>query len=223
MKLARHETGRQNIIHFKGGFHGRSLTTLAMTTSKGVYRVNYGPLPSGFHQAPYPYCVQCDSRPAGGGCCGSPLQAIKELFKETTSPGETAAIVLEPILGEGGYVVPPAGFMTGLRKLCDEHGILLVADEVQSVSYRGEGMSALFVRVWRWLSPSATILSLTTHQSTYLPTTPPHPHPHPVRRVWAARGACGRWSTRAWCPTSPCSPRASPAAWCCRALPRGGT
>jgi 4-aminobutyrate aminotransferase-like enzyme len=146
IKLARHETGRQNIIHFKGGFHGRSLTTLAATTSKTAYRVGYGPLPSGFHQAPFPYSLHfagaqpspaaSSAEDAAAACCEHSIQYIKELLKETTAPSDTAAILLEPILGEGGYVVPPPGFFKQLRALCDEHGILLIADEVQSVSIR---------------------------------------------------------------------------------------
>lgn len=132
VKLARHETGKQNVIVFNGGFHGRSLTTLAMTTSKGVYRVNYGPLPPGFHTSKYPYCLHCPSRPSAGGCCGDALETLRTMLKEQTAPSETAAIVIEPILGEGGYTVPPPGFLPALRALCDEHGILLIADEVQS-------------------------------------------------------------------------------------------
>jgi 4-aminobutyrate aminotransferase len=136
VKLARHETGRQNVIVFNGGFHGRSLTTLAMTTSKTAYRVGYGPLPAGIHVAKYPYCLHC---PTGAGdwaakpvCCGDALDSVKSMLKEQTAPSDTAAIVIEPILGEGGYVPTPPGFLPALRRLCDEHGIFLIVDEVQS-------------------------------------------------------------------------------------------
>jgi 4-aminobutyrate aminotransferase len=136
VKLARHETGRQNVIVFNGGFHGRSLTTLAMTSSKTAYRVNYGPLPSGIHVAKFPYCLHCPagkgSSASSGGCCGDALESIKVMLKEQTAPSDTACIVIEPILGEGGYVLPPPGFLKGLRELCDQHGIFLVLDEVQS-------------------------------------------------------------------------------------------
>ena len=135
VKLARHETGKQNIIYFKGSFHGRSLTTLAMTTSKAVYRVGYGPLPAGMHQAQFPYCARCSTpRSEGASCCGAAIESVRQLLKETTSASETAAVLIEPILGEGGYVVPPPGFFKELRQLCDENGMLLIADEVQSVS-----------------------------------------------------------------------------------------
>lgn len=136
IKLARHETGRQNVIVFNGGFHGRSLTTLAMTSSKTAYRVNYGPLPSGIHVAKFPYCLHCPASSSNmaknSGCCGDALESVKIMLKEQTAPSDTACIVIEPILGEGGYVLPPKGFLKGLRELCDQHGILLVLDEVQS-------------------------------------------------------------------------------------------
>lgn len=133
VKLARHETGRQNVIVFNGGFHGRSLTTLAMTSSKTAYRVNYGPLPSGIHVAKFPYCLHCPGRSgSSGGCCGDALESVKTMLKEQTAPSDTACIVIEPILGEGGYVLPPKGFLKALRELCDQHGIFLVLDEVQS-------------------------------------------------------------------------------------------
>ena len=103
-----------------------------MTTSKGVYRVNYGPLPAGVHTAKFPYCLHCPSRPAGGGCCGDALESVRTMLREQTAPSETAAVVIEPVLGEGGYVAPPPGFLRALRALCDEHGMLLIVDEVQS-------------------------------------------------------------------------------------------
>lgn len=137
VKLARHETGRQHIITFKGGFHGRSLTTLAMTSSKNVYGVGFGPYPSGFYQAPFCYKTHCDRAKCTPGlpadqCCGGSVAAIKELLKESISPNDTAAVIIEPILGEGGYVPPAKGFFTALRQLCDETGMLLISDEVQS-------------------------------------------------------------------------------------------
>ena len=135
VKLARHETGRQNVIVFNGGFHGRSLTTLGMTTSKTAYRIGYGPFPPAIHTAKFPYCLHCpvggDNKPKSS-CCGDAMETLRTMLKEQSPPSDTAAIVIEPILGEGGYVVPPPGFMKQLRQLCDEYGILLVADEVQS-------------------------------------------------------------------------------------------
>jgi 4-aminobutyrate aminotransferase len=130
VKLARHATGRPNIIVFQGSFHGRTNQTMAMTTSKTVYRQHYQPLASGVFVAPYPYSYHYGWEPeqTSQWC----LKELRHLLASQTAPSETAAIVVEPVLGEGGYVVPPASFLPGLREICDEHGILLIADEVQS-------------------------------------------------------------------------------------------
>jgi len=151
VKIARAVTGRQNIIAFDGGFHGRTLGAMALTTSKVVYRQNFGPLIPGVFIAPYPYCLYCKWQEAQGFsgyhvapycqpfdepskrvCCNAPLEALEQMLIQTTAPSETAAIILEPILGEGGFLTPPPGFMGALRRICDKHGILLIADEVQS-------------------------------------------------------------------------------------------
>ena len=136
IKLARHATGRPNIIVFQGGFHGRTVGAMSLTTSKTIYRVGYQPLMAGVFVAPYAYCHRCPVKRAAnlpeGECCNNPLDQVRLLLKQQTAPQETAAILLEPVLGEGGYVLPPASFLQGLREICDEHGILLIADEVQS-------------------------------------------------------------------------------------------
>ncbi len=116
IKLARHATGRQYLVAFLGSFHGRSYGSVSLTASKALYRAGFGPLLPGVHHAPY----------------GDLDYLETVLFRRLVSPREVAAIVVEPVLGEGGYVVPPEGFLPGLRELCDRHGILLVADEVQS-------------------------------------------------------------------------------------------
>ena len=130
VKLAKQVTGRPNVIVFQGSFHGRTHLTMAMTTSKTGYRAGHQPLVPGIFVAPYPYPFYYgwDEQTTLDFC----LRELNKLLKSQTAPEETACIVVEPVLGEGGYVVPPAGFMPALRKLCDEHGILLVADEVQS-------------------------------------------------------------------------------------------
>ncbi len=129
VKLARHATRRPNIIVFQGSFHGRTNATMAMTTSKTIYRAGYGPLSGGIFVAPYPYAYRYgwDESTVLAFC----LKELKLLLKSQTAPEETAAVLIEPVLGEGGYVVPPVGFLPALRELCDEHGILLIADEVQ--------------------------------------------------------------------------------------------
>lgn len=130
VKLARHATQRQNIIVFQGSFHGRTAQTMAMTTSKTVYRKHYQPLPGGVFVAPFPYWYRYgwDAETTSEWA----LNELKLLLKTQVDPTETAAMVIEPVLGEGGYVVPPASFLHGLRKICDEYGILLILDEIQS-------------------------------------------------------------------------------------------
>lgn len=130
VKLAKHATRRTNLIVFTGSFHGRTHLTMAMTTSKTIYRAGYQPLTPGIFVAPFPYAYQYgwDEATTADFC----LDELKRMLKSQTAPEETAAVVIEPILGEGGYVPPPARFMQELRDLCDHYGILLVADEVQS-------------------------------------------------------------------------------------------
>jgi 4-aminobutyrate aminotransferase len=130
VKLAKHATRRPNVVVFNGSFHGRTHLTMAMTTSKTIYRAGYQPLVPGIFVAPYPYAYHYgwDEDTTADFC----LRELKLLLKAQSAPEETAAMVIEPVLGEGGYVVPPARFMRELRDLCDHYGILLVADEVQS-------------------------------------------------------------------------------------------
>lgn len=130
VKLARHATGRTNVIVFQGSFHGRTVGTMSLTTSKTIYRTAYQPLMPGVFVTPYPYAYRYGwSDEQTTQWC---LDELNYLLMSQTAPRETAAILIEPILGEGGYVVPPQAFMTELRALCDRHGILLIADEVQS-------------------------------------------------------------------------------------------
>ncbi|MBN2551191.1 MAG: aminotransferase class III-fold pyridoxal phosphate-dependent enzyme [Spirochaetales bacterium] len=130
VKLAKQATGRPNVIVFHGSFHGRTHLTMAMTTSKTVYRTRYQPLVPGIFVAPYPYAFYYGwNEERTLEFC---LRELRRLLKSQTAPDETACIIVEPVLGEGGYVVPPRGFLTALREICDEHGILLIADEIQS-------------------------------------------------------------------------------------------
>jgi len=130
VKLARVATGRPNVIVFQGSFHGRTVGTMSLTTSKTIYRAGYQPLMPGVFVAPFPYAFRYgwNEEEAGQWC----LDELKLLLLTQTAPEETAAILVEPVLGEGGYVVPTTSFMKGLRKIADEHGIMLIVDEVQS-------------------------------------------------------------------------------------------
>ena len=122
IKLARHHTGRPNVIAFYGAFHGRSLGSLSLTSSKAKYRSGFGIVTPGAYHAPFAF----DGEVTGADY----IEQV--LFRHMTEPGDVAAIFVEPVQGEGGYIVPPAGWLQSLRDLCDRHGILLVMDEVQS-------------------------------------------------------------------------------------------
>jgi 4-aminobutyrate aminotransferase len=130
VKLARHATQRRNIVVFQGSFHGRTAQTMAMTTSKYIYRYNYQPLPGGIFVAPFPYSYfyGWNEEKTTEFC----LRELDRLFHSQTLPEETAAVIIEPVLGEGGYVPAPAGFLQELRAICSAQGILLISDEVQS-------------------------------------------------------------------------------------------
>jgi len=130
IKLARAATGKQNIIVFSGSFHGRTAGTMALTTSKTIYRAGFGPLPSGVFISPFPYAYHLDMTEEQASAYA--LEQLKDLLATQTAPKETAAILIESVLGEGGYVVPPTSFMKGLREIADQNGILLIFDEVQS-------------------------------------------------------------------------------------------
>src|SRR3954469_9343077 len=134
-KLARYHTGRQHMIAFFGAFHGRTLGALSLTGSKVVQRRGFAPLIPLVSHVDYPNTYR------GGGL--DSLDQLDDLFKRTVAPQEVAAIIVEPIQGEGGYIVPPPEFHRELRKLCDKHGILLVADEVQSGMGRTGKMFAM--------------------------------------------------------------------------------
>ncbi|MBP0598652.1 4-aminobutyrate--2-oxoglutarate transaminase [Herbaspirillum sp. LeCh32-8] len=125
VKIARAHTGRPAIIAFSGGFHGRTMMGMALTGKVAPYKLGFGPFPGEVFHAPYPSALHDVSSEDA-------LDAVKALFKSDVEPKRVAAIILEPVQGEGGFYAAPAEFMRGLRALCDEHGILLIADEVQT-------------------------------------------------------------------------------------------
>lgn len=130
VKLARHYTGRTNIIAFQGGFHGRTLQALALTTVKTLYRAQYQPLPAGAFVAPFPHAFRY--RMSAEQASAWALRELELLLQTQSDPQETAAMLIEPVLGEGGYLPAPPQFLQGLRRICDAHKILLILDEVQS-------------------------------------------------------------------------------------------
>jgi len=130
LKLARHATGRPGVIVFQGSFHGRTVGTMSLTTSKTVYRLKYQPLMPGVTVAPFPepYRHGWDPETASQWC----LSELRHMLHTHADPSETAALLVEPVQGEGGYLVPPPSFLPGLRQIADENGLLLILDEVQS-------------------------------------------------------------------------------------------
>ena len=125
IKIARAATGRAAVIAFSGGFHGRTMMGMALTGKVAPYKLGFGPFPGEVYHAPFPTALH-------GVSSDDALAAVNGLFKSDVDPKRVAAIILEPVQGEGGFYAAPADFMRGLRKICDEHGILLIADEVQT-------------------------------------------------------------------------------------------
>jgi len=132
-KLARYHSKRQHVIAFHGAFHGRTLGALSLTASRASHRAHFGPLIPGVHHVPYGFCHRCPYHLTYGSCgieCVSVIEKV--LFRYDVRPEEVAAIFVEPVQGEGGYIVPPSEYLPMLHELCRKHGILLVADEIQS-------------------------------------------------------------------------------------------
>jgi 4-aminobutyrate aminotransferase/4-aminobutyrate aminotransferase/(S)-3-amino-2-methylpropionate transaminase len=125
IKIARRATGRQAVIAFDGAFHGRTLLTMALTGKVEPYKSGFGPLPADVYHVPYPSEVH-------GVTVSDSLTAIERLFRHQVEPARVAALIVEPVQGEGGYLPAPEGFLAALRALCDRHGIVMIADEIQT-------------------------------------------------------------------------------------------
>src|SRR5690242_10823684 len=133
IKLARYATKRDKLIAFFGSFHGRTMGALSLTARKSTQRAGFGPLVPGVVHAPYPYCYRCPYGKEPDSCAVECVKHIEDVILKTIAPAEeTAAIVVEPVQGEGGYIVPPKKFFDELARVCKANGILLVFDEVQS-------------------------------------------------------------------------------------------
>ena len=144
LKLAKYYTKRDNVIAFLGSFHGRSMGSLALTASKVVQRKGFGPLLPGTYHAPYADCYRCPLGHRPESCAAECLSFIEDqLFVHLVAPDEVAALMVEPIQGEGGYIVPPDIFLQRLREITTKHGILLITDEVQSGMGRSGKMFAI--------------------------------------------------------------------------------
>jgi 4-aminobutyrate aminotransferase len=143
-KLARYHTGRPKVVAFYGAFHGRTYGALSLTASKTKQRAHFAPVVPEVHHVPYANCLRCPINLSYPGCKTRCVDFIEDtLLRHEAPPDEVAAIFVEPIQGEGGYVVPPPEFHRRLRALCDKHGILMVADEVQTGMGRTGRMFAM--------------------------------------------------------------------------------
>ncbi len=147
LKLARFVKNRPLVLAFTDSFHGRSMGALALTSSSTLYRKNLTGLLSGVYHTPYPYCFRCPLKHDSPDRCGiACLNLVEKALETTVPPEDLAAIIIEPIAGEGGYIVPPAGFLSGLREICDRYDIMLIADEVQT----GFGRTGKMFAVEHW-------------------------------------------------------------------------
>ena len=125
IKIARAHTGRSGVIAFGGGFHGRTFMAMALTGKVAPYKAAFGPFPAEIYHAPFPIAYH-------GVSVADSLAAIEHIFKYDIEPARVAAIIIEPVMGEGGFYIAPPEFLQALRKLCDQHGIVLVIDEIQT-------------------------------------------------------------------------------------------
>jgi len=133
LKLARYATKRDKMIAFYGCFHGRTMGSLSLTASKATQRKGFGALLSGVEHIPYPYAYRCAHGHTADSCGAEILETLEhQIFKRLFDPTEVAGIIIEPIQGEGGYVPAPKFFLQELQRICRQHGIMLIVDEVQS-------------------------------------------------------------------------------------------
>jgi len=132
VKIAKKYTGRSGVISFEGAFHGRTHLTMALTSKVKPYNAGYGPFMPGIYKIPFAYCYRCPYGLEFPSCQFRCANRLEEIFVSVVSPDEIAAVILEPIQGEGGFILPPDGFVEKIKQICEKYQILLIADEVQT-------------------------------------------------------------------------------------------
>jgi 4-aminobutyrate aminotransferase / (S)-3-amino-2-methylpropionate transaminase / 5-aminovalerate transaminase len=132
VKIARAATGRPAVLAFEDGFHGRTLLAMSLTSKVHPYKAGFGPFAPEIYRVPYAYCYRCSYNLTYSSCSVACVDALEDFFKRYVEADQVAAVIVEPVLGEGGFVVPPADYLPRLRALTEKHGILLIADEVQT-------------------------------------------------------------------------------------------
>jgi 4-aminobutyrate aminotransferase/(S)-3-amino-2-methylpropionate transaminase len=156
VKLARAFTKRQAIITFQNSFHGRTMMALALTSKTKTYKAGFGPFPGEVYRLPYAYCYRCPIGREYPVCGVSCAELLKDVFENQVAPGDVAALIIESVQGEGGFIVPPAEYLPKLAHLCREHGILFIVDEVQTGIAR---TGSMFSFQQLGLDPDLVILS----------------------------------------------------------------
>jgi 4-aminobutyrate aminotransferase/(S)-3-amino-2-methylpropionate transaminase len=132
VKIAKAYTKRPSVIAFEGGFHGRTLLTMTLTSKVKPYKHEFGPFAPEVYKAPSAYCYRCMYKSTHPDCGMACLEHFERFFISEVDPESVAAMIIEPVQGEGGFIVPPKEFLSGLKKICEKHGIVFIADEVQS-------------------------------------------------------------------------------------------
>lgn len=156
VKIARYATKKQGILTFEGAFHGRTLMTMSLTSKVKPYKFGFGPFAPNVHRVPAAYCYRCYYNSTYPGCGMHCLERIKRFFTADTPPEEIAAMIIEPVQGEGGFIVPPKEFLPGLKAICEQHGLLFIADEVQT----GFGRTGKMFAIENWgVEPDLTTVA----------------------------------------------------------------
>ena len=156
VKVARHATGRQGIMAFDGAFHGRTLLTMSLTSKVKPYKLGFGPYAPEIYRQPYPYCYRCPVNCEYPSCGIKCADVISRSFIGSAAAEHLAAVIIEPVTGEGGFIVPPKEYFPKLKAICEEHGIVFIADEVQT----GFGRTGTMLAMEHWgVVPDITVVA----------------------------------------------------------------
>ena len=165
VKIARYYTKRPGILVLEHGFHGRTLLTMTMTAKDMPFKHGFGPLATDIHRMPAPYCYRCPFNTSHPECGLKCAEYLEEFFVTQTAADRIAALVAEPVLGEGGFIVPPEGYWQRVKEICDKHGILFVADEIQA----GIGRTGKAFSIMNWEGVEPDIITVAKSMASGMP------------------------------------------------------